>query len=84
MKTSFINIVPAGLSTSGKTKIWDVMDSDETFDLGTISWYGRWRGYAFYPSQYMETIYEHKCLRIIADFLEAQTKMTRAEWRKRK
>lgn len=83
-QTSFIRILPAGLSESGKTKMWSVTDVDELYTLGEIKWYGHWRGYAFFPEQYTETMYEQKCLRTIADFLEAQTKLTRAGWRKKK
>lgn len=34
--------------------------------LGTVKWFGRWRGYAFFPG--MQTVYEPTCLREIADF----------------
>lgn len=84
MQASFIRILYAGLSHSGKTKVWAVMDLDEMYELGFIRWYGHWRGYAYFPEQHTETMYEQKCLRTIADFLEAQTKLTRAGWRKKK
>lgn len=83
MKRSFISFVYEGLSTSGKTKTWSVMDSDESFYLGHIKWYGHWRGYAFFPSQGTETMYEQKCLREIADFLEEENRITRRSWRKK-
>lgn len=36
--------------------------------LGTIRWYGAWRGYAFFPES--DTLYEKQCLRDIADYLD--------------
>ncbi len=81
---SHIRILSAGLSKSGKTKVWEVVTEDEKHWLGTIKWYGQWRGYAFIPESYIETVFEHKCLRVIADFIEKQTKLTRQSWRKKK
>ena len=50
--------------------------------LGEVKWFGRWRGYAFFPELY--TIYEQKCMREIADFIEAQTKEHRRKVRSRR
>ena len=80
---SFIRIVRLGLSDTGKTFIWSVMDRDECYALGTIKWYGHWRGYAFFPEPHEETLYEQTCLREIADFIERETKRTRSRWRKK-
>ena len=54
---------------TGKTVIYKVVS--DTSVLGEIRWYGPWRCYAFYPE--METVYEKKCLRDIADFCELLT-----------
>jgi len=71
---------------TGKTLTWDVRTKSESPKdprgeggryLGHIQWFGRWRGYAFFPE--LQTIYEQKCLREIADFIEGQTKAHRAK-----
>ncbi len=84
MKHSFIRFAGIGLSKSGKTRMWAVTDADGMYVLGKIKWHGHWRGYAFFPEQDTETLYEQKCLREIADFLEEATKLTRQGWRKKK
>jgi len=72
---------------TGKTLIWEVLTKDGGKDpgggelLGEVKWFGRWRGYAFFPLR--DTIYEHRCLRDIADFVETQTKAHRAKKRKK-
>lgn len=83
MKNSFIRFVFAGLSKSGKTSTWAVTDADEMYQLGMIKWYGHWRGYAFFPEEGRETLYEQKCLREIATFIESATRLTRRGWRKK-
>jgi hypothetical protein len=57
-------------SPTGKTHVWSVtsLRGDE---LGMISWFGRWRCYAFNP--YSATIFNAGCLRDIASFCERQT-----------
>ena len=68
-------------SKSGKTKVWSVQtavstdEEDLFFELGTVSWYGGWRKYAFFPAP--QTLYEQDCLRQIANFCERETKMQR-------
>jgi hypothetical protein len=71
-----IRMVPTG--NTGKTLIWEVMTQDGGKDpgggiwLGEVKWFGRWRGYAFFPE--MNTIYEQKCMREIADFIEERNR----------
>jgi hypothetical protein len=71
-----------------KTKLWEVMTKDDVKDpggghfLGEVKWFGRWRGYAFFPMP--DTIYEHKCLREIADFVQDQTRKHMAGKRAKK
>lgn len=67
---SYIAFVLAGASDSGKTQLWEVTTQDATI-LGVVSWFGRWRCYAFWPHQ--KTVYERRCLRDIADFCETET-----------
>jgi len=59
-----------------KTLRWLVTTADARAALGTVAWYSRWRGYAFYPTP--ASIFEQDCLREIADFCEARTREHRA------
>ena len=64
-----------------KTKIWQVRSKEEGYFLGEVRWFGRWRGYEFYP--YTDTIYEQRCLRGIAEFVESKSKAHRKGWRRK-
>ena len=72
-----IEFVLAGASDSGKTQVWEAAVEDGTI-LGVVSFFGRWRCYAFWPHQ--RTVFDKGCLREIADFCERET----VAWRKRK
>jgi hypothetical protein len=63
-----------------KTLRWLVTTADARAVLGTVAWYSRWRGYAFYPTP---SIFEEDCLREIADFCEARTREHRAARKER-
>jgi len=65
-------------SVSGATSIWSVVAVADGALLGVVSWFGRWRCYAFSPRP--DTVYERTCLRDIAAFCEQKT----AEHRKAK
>lgn len=58
-----------GLSESGKTKLWLVIGND--FELGKISFFGKWRKYCFYPNE--NTLFDNLCLSEIAIFCKEQT-----------
>jgi hypothetical protein len=61
------------LSPSGTTKVWLVRTKkDRSERLGYIKWFGRWRCYAFFPEY--NAVFEKKCLREIADFIEDRTR----------
>lgn len=60
-------------SKSGKTNIWLVSNLDG-YLLGFVKWHPPWRCYSFQPDEKVGTLYEHKCLRDIADFIEEKTK----------
>jgi len=64
------------MSESGKTQVWEVVNTDESLLLGYVEWFGRWRKYIFRPLSM--TVYEQDCLRDIAEFIELQTKMHRS------
>lgn len=62
-----------------KTKRWFVFSTVDSGLLGTISWFGRWRKYAFGTNG---GVFEETCLRDIADFCEARTHEHREAKRK--
>lgn len=68
------------LRDTGKTMVWAVLAKEDLAKLGEVKWFGRWRCYAFFP---MDAIFEQKCLREIADFIEGQTKEHRQRCRDR-
>lgn len=61
---------------TGKTFIWQVR-TKEGLSLGVISWFGRWRTYAFTPSR--GTVFEPTCLRDISVFIDARMADRRAK-----
>ncbi len=71
----YIDIVEVGVSASGKTKIWHVVNKRSADDIpGIIKWHGGWRKYVYYST---EAFYDWQCLRQIADFIEDQTTIHR-------
>lgn len=73
-KTSYLSFPHTGWSKSQKTKVWGVVNTYEGREImiGQVKWYGPWRKYAFFPLG-ANTVFEHNCLREIADFIEEQT-----------
>lgn len=70
--SKYIEIIEAGTSPSGKTKIWHVINKDQQIEIGLIRWHGPWRKYVF--EQPEGAFYDWECLRMIADFIETATK----------
>jgi hypothetical protein len=67
----YIDIVEAGTSSTGKTKIWHVVNKTHDDDQpGIIRWHGAWRKYVYESGP---AFYDAKCLRQIADFIERAT-----------
>lgn len=66
-----IEFVLVGASESGRTSVWEATVEDGTI-LGVVSWFGRWRCYAFFPHQ--KTVFDRSCLREIADFCESESR----------
>lgn len=54
-----------------RTSTWSIFNRYENTKIGTISWFGRWRKYAFHPGN--DTVFEEVCLREIAEFCERKT-----------
>jgi hypothetical protein len=72
--SKYIDIVEAGTSESGKTRIWNVVSNHPNHaadELGIIRWHGPWRKYVF--EQADSAFYDWECLRKIADFIESVT-----------
>jgi len=65
----WIKIEEEGLSKTGKTKIFKIVNKDyPDIPLGFIKWNGGYRKYAYYPEG--DSYYEEDCLKNIAEFLE--------------
>lgn len=62
------------LTPKPKTKVWAVLSNDGG-QIGTVAWYGPWRKYCFSPEA--GTVFEQVCLRDIAQFCEAETRLHR-------
>jgi hypothetical protein len=63
-----------GTTSSGKTKIVDVISINREVKLGQIGWWGGWRQYAFFPEPKSMPLFNSECLREIADKCDTMTK----------
>lgn len=52
--------------------VWNKHDGEK---LAGIAWFSRWKKYSLYPNP--NTIWEEKCLRDIANFIEEQTEQVK-------
>lgn len=68
--SKWIDFEPMPVSKGRKTLIWNVVTKGAMLSLGSISWFARWRKYAFFPNT--GTLYEQTCLRDIAQFIDEQ------------
>lgn len=68
--TRYLRFVRVRSREVGKTtQVWEVRSvMHEGLLLGTISWYGRWRQYTFFPAE--DTIFNRTCMSEIATFIE--------------
>ena len=71
----YITIKEVGTSATGKTLIWDVICKGE--HCGRIAWYGPFRKYCFIPQP--GSLYDHDCMRLLADRCEEFTKQHYAQ-----
>lgn len=63
-----------------RTWVWSVEARDSSvMSLGRVSWFGRWRKYAFYPAP--NTTFDTKCLAEIAAFLTQRDRELRKSLR---
>lgn len=52
---------------SRKTETWRVVSKNNSSTLGTIRWYGAWRQYCFFPTNF--TVFNDGCLEKITEFI---------------
>jgi hypothetical protein len=65
-----------------KTEIWGVFAKQSGLLLGRISWFGRWRQYAFFPER--GTVFNPDCLVAITDLALDRTKAHRESLKRKK
>ena len=67
-----IKFVDNGVSPSGITRRWLVVNTIKPEDdcIGVIRWHGAWRKYVY---ECDSSFYDWECMRLIADFIEAET-----------
>jgi hypothetical protein len=65
-----------------KTHLFEVLAKADSFKLGEIVWFSRWRKYIFAPNS--NTIFEETCLRDISQFIEEETKAQKESAKSRK
>lgn len=70
----YIQFNEVGVSKSGLTKLWEVINKENGTLLGKVGWYGPWRQYAFFPDGDLDLVFERNCLRGIANFCELKTR----------
>jgi len=66
----YMEIVEAGSSASGKTKIWHIKDKGSGEYLGRIFWWARWSQYVMETDE--GVIWAKSCLDYISDFIQQQ------------
>ena len=81
MSSAFINFEVVPIHEFRVTRIWAVRNL-RGVDLGQVRWYGAWRKYCFVPAA--ECMFDHTCLRAIADFCDKQTVDHKQEARDRR
>lgn len=58
------------IDSTGKTKIWNVLQKRSGSTLGKIKWYGPWRQYCFFPV--VGTVFNKTCMDDIGRFIKEQ------------
>lgn len=70
MATSYVRFEEVGDQLKRTTRTWVVTSTSGSF-LGHVQWFGRWRGYCFFPEP--ETVFNHGCMNDIATFCVRMT-----------
>jgi hypothetical protein len=66
-ESKWIRFVRVAQSPERKTAVWNVVAKEDGGVLGRVSWFGRWRRYAFFPEP--GTVFEPTCLGDITTFI---------------
>ena len=54
-----------------KTQVWNVLSKSDGVILGTIKWFGRWRGYCFFPNLKLDfLVFSSSCMKDILEFMD--------------
>lgn len=70
---TYINFKLIGTSKSGRTNIYECFNKENHTLLGKVSYYYGWNKYVFEPNKELKLIFENRCLKDIALFLELIT-----------
>ena len=65
------------IDDTGKTKIWDIYNSENKSYLGQVRWNGGWRQYVFVPEG--ECIWNPACLDQLTSFIRGQMEARKKE-----
>lgn len=74
---SYIDIVRDRSTATGRTSVFTVNVRGTRSPIGQIRWYWSWRKYAFFPND--NTVFDHGCLRDIANFCESESRRQRTQ-----
>lgn len=79
-ETKYLNFYHIDMSKSGKTKIISVTTKGN-IPLGEIKFYGRWRGYQYFPITKDQTILSIGCMTDIIDYIKSlkPTKLNKSD-----
>lgn len=56
------------IKNNPKTKVYSVKSIRGSVSLGVVSWFGKWRRYAFFPEE--DTVFDSNCLEDIKNFMD--------------
>ena len=65
---SYLAYKHTGNSASGKTKVWEVWNTEFNIPLGLVKWKAEWRKYCFFVTK--DYIFDSSCLEDIFKFLD--------------
>ena len=55
------------IEKKSKTNVYECLNKNGGYGIGTIKWYPAWRQYVYTP--YEDTVYSQGCLNDISDFI---------------
>lgn len=78
----YIEFFFAGVTKSGATQIWNVLNKRTGENCGQIKWHGGFRKYCFFPTN--NFLFDSDCLRMISEKMEDMNAMRREARRREK